>query len=198
MRALGLVAQLVEQRIENPCVGGSIPPRATRNISARTPTHRGWRSCLGIRCPVVRSISGSAPDQRPLPQHWTHGPMLESGRRIVTRRCHRTPALWPAICRHVVPIARMIPVSRVHVTAHVDFKLPCINCIVPSSGLPCGTPVATLDTRTLGAATVSARTITNRNLTITDAVGIAGNILATDLRTSHDVIHVIGQVLSTN
>jgi hypothetical protein len=27
--SLGLVAQLVEQRIENPCVGGSIPPRAT-------------------------------------------------------------------------------------------------------------------------------------------------------------------------
>ena len=25
----GLVAQLVEQRTENPCVGGSIPPRAT-------------------------------------------------------------------------------------------------------------------------------------------------------------------------
>jgi hypothetical protein len=25
----GLVAQSVEQRIENPCVGGSIPPRAT-------------------------------------------------------------------------------------------------------------------------------------------------------------------------
>jgi hypothetical protein len=28
--ANGLVAQSVEQRIENPCVGGSIPPRATR------------------------------------------------------------------------------------------------------------------------------------------------------------------------
>jgi hypothetical protein len=26
---LGLVAQLVEQRIENPRVGGSIPPQAT-------------------------------------------------------------------------------------------------------------------------------------------------------------------------
>jgi hypothetical protein len=30
--ALGLVAQSVEQRIENPCVGGSIPPRATKNF----------------------------------------------------------------------------------------------------------------------------------------------------------------------
>ncbi len=27
--ALGPVAQSVEQRIENPCVGGSIPPQAT-------------------------------------------------------------------------------------------------------------------------------------------------------------------------
>jgi hypothetical protein len=44
--ALGLVAQLVEQRIENPCVGGSIPPRATKNIPSKTPTHAGWRFCL--------------------------------------------------------------------------------------------------------------------------------------------------------
>ena len=28
--ANGLVAQSVEQRIENPCVGGSIPPQATK------------------------------------------------------------------------------------------------------------------------------------------------------------------------
>jgi hypothetical protein len=48
---LGLVAQLVEQRIENPCVGGSIPPRATKDISSKTPTFTGWRFCfpdLGI------------------------------------------------------------------------------------------------------------------------------------------------------
>jgi hypothetical protein len=38
--SLGLVAQLVEQRIENPCVGGSIPPRATKNsaVLTKTPT----------------------------------------------------------------------------------------------------------------------------------------------------------------
>ena len=30
---LGPVAQSVEQRIENPCVGGSIPPQATKFIS---------------------------------------------------------------------------------------------------------------------------------------------------------------------
>ena len=32
--SLGLVAQSVEQRIENPCVGGSIPPRATKNLNS--------------------------------------------------------------------------------------------------------------------------------------------------------------------
>jgi hypothetical protein len=35
--SLGLVAQLVEQRIENPCVGGSIPPRATKIQENATP-----------------------------------------------------------------------------------------------------------------------------------------------------------------
>ena len=35
MRRLGLVAQLVEQRIENPCVGGSIPPRATKDSAVK-------------------------------------------------------------------------------------------------------------------------------------------------------------------
>ncbi len=34
---LGLVAQLVEQRIENPCVGGSIPPRATKRHIKKAP-----------------------------------------------------------------------------------------------------------------------------------------------------------------
>jgi hypothetical protein len=52
---LGLVAQSVEQRIENPCVGGSIPPRATKNIPHETPTITGWRFCFRDRkpsCPV--------------------------------------------------------------------------------------------------------------------------------------------------
>src|SRR5450830_1628066 len=48
---LGLVAQLVEQRIENPCVGGSLPPRATKNIPSKTPTHAGWRFCFERRKP---------------------------------------------------------------------------------------------------------------------------------------------------
>ena len=34
INSLGLVAQSVEQRIENPCVGGSIPPRATKNLNS--------------------------------------------------------------------------------------------------------------------------------------------------------------------
>ena len=34
---VGLVAQSVEQRIENPCVGGSIPPQATIHFSQNVP-----------------------------------------------------------------------------------------------------------------------------------------------------------------
>jgi hypothetical protein len=52
---LGLVAQLVEQRIENPCVGGSIPPRATKNMPHATPIHADRRFCFRNRkslCPV--------------------------------------------------------------------------------------------------------------------------------------------------
>lgn len=70
---------------------------------------------------------------------------------------------------------------------------------VLAGGIPFGTPVATLDTKTLGGATVPAQTITiNRNLTITDTTAIAGNILATDVRASNGVIHVIGKVLIPN
>ena len=47
IRHLGLVAQSVEQRIENPCVGGSIPPRATKNILDETPIHADRRFALG-------------------------------------------------------------------------------------------------------------------------------------------------------
>src|SRR5574343_2029316 len=43
MLPLGLVAQLVEQRIENPCVGGSIPPRAT---TIQRPTVLSWAFSL--------------------------------------------------------------------------------------------------------------------------------------------------------
>jgi transforming growth factor-beta-induced protein len=70
---------------------------------------------------------------------------------------------------------------------------------VLSTGIPFGTPVATLDTTTLAGATVAAQTITiNSNLTITDTTVTAGNILATDVRASNGVIHVIGKVLIPN
>jgi transforming growth factor-beta-induced protein len=56
-----------------------------------------------------------------------------------------------------------------------------------------------LDTTTLAGATVAAQTITiNSNLTITDTTVTAGNILATDVRASNGVIHVIGKVLIPN
>lgn len=70
---------------------------------------------------------------------------------------------------------------------------------VLSGSIPFGTPVATLDTQTLGGATVPAQTITiNRNLTITDTTSVGATILATDVRASNGVIHVIGKVLIPN
>jgi uncharacterized surface protein with fasciclin (FAS1) repeats len=70
---------------------------------------------------------------------------------------------------------------------------------VLATAIPFGAPVATLDTKTLAGATVPAQTITiNRNLTITDTTAIAGNILATDVRASNGVIHVIGKVVIPN
>ncbi len=54
----GSVAQSVEQRIENPCVGGSIPPRATNFqsrlfsvgfvVSGFPPSHVGFRAILRV------------------------------------------------------------------------------------------------------------------------------------------------------
>jgi transforming growth factor-beta-induced protein len=71
-----------------------------------------------------------------------------------------------------------------------------LSGLVLSTGIPFGTPVATLDTKTLAGATVPAQTITiNSNLTITDTTATAGSILATDVRASNGVIHVIGKVL---
>ena len=70
---------------------------------------------------------------------------------------------------------------------------------VLSTGIAFGTPVATLDTTTLAGATVAAQTLTiNSNLTITDTTAAAGSILATDVRASNGVIHVIGKVLIPN
>ena len=40
LASFGLVAQLVEQRIENPRVGGSIPPQATKSSPKSASHHR--------------------------------------------------------------------------------------------------------------------------------------------------------------
>lgn len=67
---------------------------------------------------------------------------------------------------------------------------------VLASAIPFGTPVATLDTITLAGETVPAQTITiNSNLSITDTTATPAPILATDVRASNGVIHVIGKVL---
>ena len=56
-RALGQVAQLVEQRTENPCVGGSIPPLATR---FRGPRERLAKSRRGLNSALGHQISRAA------------------------------------------------------------------------------------------------------------------------------------------
>ena len=67
---------------------------------------------------------------------------------------------------------------------------------VLSTAIPFGAPVATLATTALDGSTVPAQTITiNRNLTITDTTAAPATILATDVRASNGVIHVIGKVL---
>ena len=43
---VGSIAQLVEQGIENPCVPGSIPGRATIEFKARSALHAGLFYCL--------------------------------------------------------------------------------------------------------------------------------------------------------
>ena len=70
--SLGLVAQLVEQRIENPRVGGSIPPQATK-IQAKKPGPRDrafcflvWLFNLGIVSALFDRAHLSACDE----MHW--------------------------------------------------------------------------------------------------------------------------------
>lgn len=71
-----------------------------------------------------------------------------------------------------------------------------VPALVLSGDIPFGTPVATLATTTLDGMTVPAQTITiNRNLTITDTTAMPATILATDVRASNGVIHVIEKVL---
>jgi transforming growth factor-beta-induced protein len=70
---------------------------------------------------------------------------------------------------------------------------------VLSSDIPFGTAVNTLSTTNLNNATVPAQTITiNNNLTITDKLDSAAKIMATDVRGSNGVIHVIDKVLIPN
>ena len=55
--SLGLVAQLVEQRIENPRVGGSIPPQATK-IQALSPGQKPGLFAFRLSCSQSAPISG--------------------------------------------------------------------------------------------------------------------------------------------
>ena len=60
MLGLGLVAQSVEQRIENPRVGGSIPPQATKNNVMKSST---WCS-LALSLAKWPEITGTTAGHR--------------------------------------------------------------------------------------------------------------------------------------
>lgn len=62
MGSVGQVAQLVEQRIENPCVGGSIPPLATNFKSPNS-----FRAFSRLHTtPVLAGLLGFASRAAPL------------------------------------------------------------------------------------------------------------------------------------
>jgi hypothetical protein len=95
--ALGMVAQSVEQRIENPCVGGSIPPRATKNSVKQNATPCRLAFLFPeTESPHIRSISGtwhnfSGPLRRERPNAHISKTMIL---RVATRACpeHLLPA----------------------------------------------------------------------------------------------------------
>src|SRR3954452_4169721 len=57
----GWVAQLVEQRTENPRVGGSIPPPATSEKSPKFGSTTGPSASQNERCRCIRRSNSSAP-----------------------------------------------------------------------------------------------------------------------------------------
>ena len=76
----GQVAQLVEQRTENPCVGGSIPPLATRFGVARSAAQNWPKVLIGplTRFRVARSAAQNWPKVLigPLATHFIRSPVL--------------------------------------------------------------------------------------------------------------------------
>ena len=54
--SFGQLAQLVEQRIENPRVRGSIPRLATSFL--KTPALTGWRFCFQVLRSPLHSLAG--------------------------------------------------------------------------------------------------------------------------------------------
>ena len=111
IRHLGLVAQSVEQRIENPCVGGSIPPRATKNSLFKNANLRvGVFVCgLHLSAPSISSIalrSLLAPLQYPLTSKAPGLSRPKPQSKICLTRAHRprsTPESQPpkpAQCEH--------------------------------------------------------------------------------------------------
>ena len=96
---VGLVAQSVEQRIENPCVGGSIPPQATKRFKHLAPP--------GIYCGGVFAFSHANRRTRlrqlPAPAALAaYAPFAIRELRIATS----TLPFWPAAFRDIVTCRR--------------------------------------------------------------------------------------------
>src|SRR5258706_15213002 len=81
-RLSGLVAQLVEQRTENPCVGGSIPPQATNSTKRNNSAARAAPSLELLPLLVV----GGGPRGRPRFPPRRPGPCRRGG-EDVARGC---------------------------------------------------------------------------------------------------------------
>ena len=56
MEGFGMLAQLVEQRTFNPLVGGSSPPRPTKNKKIKSLALPGFFACATARCCGAREF----------------------------------------------------------------------------------------------------------------------------------------------
>ena len=107
---LGQVAQLVEQRIENPRVGGSIPPLATKEfLSIDAHLAVGVLLCApDTRISVVR-VSGPSPVPSRIARSVAHPTQLPTARTLSRNtRAH---------ARATPPSLRRAPDQQMHATA---------------------------------------------------------------------------------
>ena len=67
----GQIAQLVEQRIENPRVGGSIPPLATNFVAFALRKHKRDPAVLVAAAIFQRKIARAPPSMKPSQRYYS-------------------------------------------------------------------------------------------------------------------------------